>query len=161
MEISISRKAARRAAMQLIYEKMFGGQGGEYTFNEMILQNSASSENAEDDILSNEAEGIEETSVENLSDSYAFKLFEGTFSKIDELDSIISALSPKRKIERMPGLVLAILRLSIYEILFVKDTPEAVCINEAVSMAKRFGTINDAKLVNGILGAFSRRDSQK
>lgn len=159
MEISISRKAARRAAMQLIYEKMFGGQGGEYTFTEMILQNTDEPDVSLEGVTADEADVQDNAEAGKVVDSYAFRLFEGTFSKLAELDSIISSLSPQRRIERMPGLVLAILRLALYEILFENDTPEAVCINEAVSMAKRFGTINDAKLVNGILGSFSRRDS--
>lgn len=178
MNNTVSRKAGRRAAMQLIYERMYGGEGGSYTFSEMIFESEfqpASYKNAieteaKDNALPEDASSInaEEASLVAgnkdefaAMDEYAFSLFEGTFANLSELDKIISSYSSIRTIDRMPGLVLAILRLALYEILFVEETPVSVIINEAVDMAKRFGTVSDARLVNGLLGKYCKENTTR
>ena len=129
----MARHAARRAAMQLIYENMFGGEGGDNTLFGMV-----------------------EFPAEDEDVAYVYDLVAGAVSHSQELDAIISTYSPKREIERLPGISLAILRLALYESLYCLDTPISVIINEAVDMAKRFSNVSDSKFINGLLGAYSR-----
>jgi N utilization substance protein B len=63
------------------------------------------------------------------------------------------------KIERIAKVDLAILRLSIGEIMYM-DIPVSVSINEAVELAKKFGTDDSAKFINGVLGKVSREMSK-
>lgn len=134
----MSRLAARRAAMQLIYEDMLGGEGGDDTLLGLIRFQP-------DD---------------EQDDAYIQALTGGVKSRQRELDDEIAGRSQTKELERIPVLVRAILRLALYEIDFVQDTPPAAIINEAVELAKRFGEESDARFVNGLLGSHVR-DAQK
>jgi len=77
----------------------------------------------------------------------------GTFERKEEIDKLIKKYSKEWKLERMGGVDRNILRLAIYE-LMIKETPAQVVINEAVELAKKYSTIEAAKFINGILGAY-------
>ena len=67
------------------------------------------------------------------------------------IDAIINEKVDKWKTTRMPKVDLAILRLAVYEIKFEEDIPEGVSINEAVELAKLYGTDKSSSFVNGAL----------
>ncbi len=73
----------------------------------------------------------------------------------DEIDNLISKFSTGWRIERMPKTDISILRLSVGEILYSEDVPAAVSINEAVELAKKYGTQQSPKFVNAVLGSIS------
>lgn len=85
---------------------------------------------------------------------YAKSLFDGVSQKTDDLDEIINRYSKGWKSKRLPKVNLAILRLAIYEILFVENVPESVAINEAVELAKKYSGETDYSYINGLLGTF-------
>ena len=72
-------------------------------------------------------------------------------NKKNEVDDLLRKYSTKWKIERMPKTDLAVLRLAVCEMGYAK-VPAAVSINEAVDLAKKYGTEDSGKNVNGILG---------
>ena len=72
-------------------------------------------------------------------------------TRIEEIDQIIAATAPERSLNQMNKLDLAVLRLIVFESK-VKKTPAKVLINEAVELAKEFGSESSPKLVNGVLG---------
>ena len=72
--------------------------------------------------------------------------------KLPELDEKINAVARGWKTSRMGKVEVSILRLASYEILFDEEIPEKVAINEAVELAKRYGTNDSSSFVNGILG---------
>ena len=71
---------------------------------------------------------------------------------MSEIDEIITNNSKKWKKERISKVDIAILRLAIYEIYFSQEVPNSVAINEAVELAKEFGTEQSPAFINGILG---------
>lgn len=73
------------------------------------------------------------------------------FSHITELDEAINEVSSGWKTSRMSKVDLTIIRLAVYEMRYEEDIPVAVSINEAVELAKRYGTDDSASFVNGIL----------
>lgn len=93
--------------------------------------------------------------VEEVCD-YAKSLSSGIKEKTDELNEIISTYSKSWKVSRLPKVTLAILYVALYEIRYVENVPENVAINEAVELAKKYASTNDASFINGILGAYSR-----
>ncbi len=93
--------------------------------------------------------------VEEVCD-YAKSLSSGIKEKTDELNEIISTYSKSWKVSRLPRVTLAILYVALYEIIYVENVPENVAINEAVELAKKYASTNDASFINGILGAYSR-----
>ena len=76
---------------------------------------------------------------------------------IEEIDAMIEANSEHWHKDRIARVDLAVLRLALAEICFLDEpTPEGVAINEAVNLAKTYGTEDSGRFVNGILGKFSR-----
>ena len=104
------------------------------------------------------AELIENASLagEYESDEYTAKLLSGVKEHKEQIDREISAKLTNWKIGRLPKTTLAILRIGVYEILFCDDVPDSVAINEAVELAKRFGSEKDYAFVNGVLGNIAR-----
>ncbi len=87
---------------------------------------------------------------------YVQELIKGVVSNKDEIDSLIQAYSKNWRLSRMLHIDRNILRLAVYELLFEEGMPVAVAINEAVELAKKFGSSESAKFVNGLLDALSK-----
>lgn len=88
-----------------------------------------------------------EASVMEFADS----LIRGTLEKKEEIDGMISDEAFNWDINRIARVDRNILRMAVYELVFREDIPPIVSINEAVDIAKRFGTTESGKFVNGIL----------
>ena len=73
-------------------------------------------------------------------------------SKLESIDRIIKQAAPEWPLDKLNRVDLAILRLSIWE-LINQDNPEKVIIDEAIELAKEFGSDNSSKFINGALGA--------
>lgn len=82
---------------------------------------------------------------------YCDNLYSLLCNKKDEIDAVLEEHSTNWKLHRMPKTDLAVLRLAACEIMYFEDIPKAVSINEAVDLAKKYGTDDSAKYVNGIL----------
>jgi N utilization substance protein B len=72
------------------------------------------------------------------------------------IDSMLSESSIHWKLDRIAKVDLAVLRISAMEIIYFEDIPDSVSINEAVELAKKYGTEDSGKFVNGILGRVAR-----
>jgi len=81
----------------------------------------------------------------------ATELFLKILDKKDEIDKFIEDVSSNWKIHRMDRVDRNILRLATYELKYCKDIPGEVVLDEAIEIAKRFGTAKSGKFVNGIL----------
>ena len=77
---------------------------------------------------------------------------DGIVEHVDALDERISSTAENWTLERMPIVDRNIIRIATYEIVYCDDIPTGVAINEAVEMAKAFGTDESPKFVNGVLG---------
>lgn len=75
-------------------------------------------------------------------------------SKLDEIDEKINKVTTGWQTDRMGKVDLTIIRLGCYEMLYDADIPSNVAINEAVELAKKYGTDESYSFVNGILGKF-------
>ena len=84
---------------------------------------------------------------------YALELLLGIRTKIEEIDSAIGESATNWRLERIAGMDRNLLRVGIYEILYATDVPTQVAINEAVEIAKRFGSDESAAFINGVLDA--------
>lgn len=85
----------------------------------------------------------------------ARKLAEGVLSKRDELDESIERASDHWRIDRMPVIDRAILRLGLYELRYLPEVPTPVILSEAVRIAKEFSTERSGTFVNGVLAALA------
>mgnify|MGYP000300301886 CR=1 FL=1 len=92
---------------------------------------------------------------------FASELVEGTWAHRDAIDQLISTCSENWTLERMARVDRNILRLAVYELLFDSDTPPKVAINEAVELAKMFGSDSSPRFVNGVLGSLATRGRER
>lgn len=134
----MSRKLAREIVMKKLYQNEFEC---EYHLDSMT------------------DEERELVGVEKYRD-YMDKLLLGVLDKQEEIDRKIEENSKKAwKLNRLPKVDLSILRIALYEILYMEDIPEKVSINEAVELAKKYSTEESSKFVNGLLGGAIKKES--
>ena len=84
------------------------------------------------------------------------ELVKGTLSKINEIDLMIKRVAENWILERMAAVDRNILRFAAYELLYIKDIPSAVTINEAIEIAKKFSSTEAAPFINGILDRLAK-----
>ena len=135
--------------MQMIYEHMAGGEGGEETL-QMVY----------DELREEGVPGVEEIrpgEPGKADRAYITRVLDGVLSHLDELDAEISADSRDWSIQRMPKVDLTILRLATWEILHEEDVPGSVAINEAVELAGRYSEPVSGRFINGVLGTILRK----
>jgi len=93
--------------------------------------------------------------------AFAEVLVKGTAAFISDIDSIISSNSANWRISRMAAVDRNILRMAIFELVHLKDIPKKVTINEAIEIAKTFGTEDSKSFVNGVLDKISKGITDK
>jgi transcription antitermination protein NusB len=107
-------------------------------------------------------ERLEETPVTEESAAFARGLVEGIVARQVVLDTVIRATAPNWPLDQMARIDVCILRLGIYEVSFAEEaaagirTPQKVAINEAVELAKLFGSESSGRFVNGVLGSVAK-----
>jgi transcription antitermination factor NusB len=129
------RTRGRELALQLLY--MVDARG-----DEALL--------GVDDFLKDEAPDEQE------AHEFARQLLSGTLDNQEEIDKAISAAAQNWHLRRMAIVDRNILRMAIYEMLYLKDIPAKVSINEAIEMGKRFSTQQSGAFINGILDRIRR-----
>ena len=89
------------------------------------------------------------------------RLVHGVSKHETELDEALQPIAPEWPIDQIARMDRVILRIGLYELTFDRDVPAKVVINEAVELAKAFGSENSSKFVNGVLGtALRKRDGE-
>ena len=126
----MARKTARAAAVQMEYENILGGDGGEDTLR-----------------------GLIEFTPEGEDQDFNDGILAGVEAHGEELDQAIEKNLKGWTLDRISKVDQAVLRVAIYEMCFDGTTPDPVVINEAVALAQRFDTPQAGKFVNGVLSA--------
>ena len=89
---------------------------------------------------------------------FALTLVKGVMSNLSKIDKVIKNYTNNWSLERITNIDRSILRIAIYEILYLKNIPKSVSINEAVELAKKYGTKSSFSFVNGVLGKIDKDD---
>lgn len=144
----MARVTARAAVMQMIFERLEGGQGGEDTLRMVYEQ-----------LREDGLPGVSVREGEPEADDRAYieRVLAGVLSHLDELDEQIQSASRNWTIDRMPHVDLTILRLAVWEILHEDEVPGPVAINEAVTLAGCYSEPASGRFINGVLGTILRR----
>ena len=111
-----------------------------------------------DEILKLKSEIEVEKNKNERIEEFTKELFEGVKEHQEKIDSLINEHSKAWSKDRISKIAMTILRLSIFEILFREDIPSGVSINEAVELAKKYGSSEEPGFINGILGTISRKN---
>jgi N utilization substance protein B len=88
--------------------------------------------------------------------AFAEELVEGTMGNLEAIDAIVQRASRNWRLERMARVDRNLLRLATYELQYVPAVPAKVVINEAIEVAKRYGTAESPAFVNGLLDRISQ-----
>ena len=147
------RNVAREIAMQLSFERSFTGlSAGE------LLEQRISGPHFE--MLAPEYEVYGELPGPSQRD-YICKLVKGIAAHGYELDQYIEKYAKGWRFERIPLVAGAIMRVAMYEILYMPEIPNGAAINEAVEIAKKYEDPDVVRFINGILGSFVRGETEE
>ncbi len=136
-----NRHLGRIVALQTLYEFEFRKEVRDDTVDQA-------------DILTRNLEKYE-SSVDDID--FVKNLVSGVLNRVAELDDLLRPLAPEWPLEQIARIDRAVLRIGLYELMFSEESvPPKVVINEAVELAKAFGSDNSGKFVNGVLGTAYR-----
>ena len=133
-----SRRRARELALQLLYQY-------ELTHAEPERMQ------ADFDEWRSSTDGVRE---------FADGLLRGTLEHLADIDTELERQTAHWRLDRLAAVDRNILRLAMYELLYHRDTPHAVVIDEAIEIAKKFGAEESPRFVNGVLDGFIKRRAQ-
>jgi len=95
-------------------------------------------------------------SGERPSNDYTVELVKGVDARLPRIDELITTYAEGWTLERMPAVDRNVLRLGIYELLWVDDVPDPVAISEALALVRELSTDESPAFVNGVLGHIAR-----
>jgi transcription antitermination protein NusB len=98
--------------------------------------------------------------VQKETGDFARTLVRGVIDNRSELDAEIAQAAPAFPLEQVPAVDRNVLRLALYEILKNNETPVRAAVNEAVELAKAYGSDGSRRFVNGVLGAITASNSR-
>ena len=144
----MTRSNAREIAVHLLFEKNFHDQSAEDAIAALTDSDYYSCLAEENSVYT------EKPNQKQLD--YILQVLNDVAAHQEELDTYISQNAVGWSLRRIPKLSLAIMRLAIYEILYVEDVPAGVAVNEAVELAKKYEDAEMAAFINGVLGSVVR-----
>jgi len=133
------RRRARAVVLQVLYEFDSAGHDVETTLTHLLAESGLAGEDA----------------------AFVRGLVNGVIRNKEQIDKHISKFAPAWPLEQIPVVDRNILRLAIFEILLDNNVPVKVAINEAVELAKKFGSDSSSRFVNGVLGSVSALAARK
>jgi N utilization substance protein B len=133
-----SRHLLRTIALQSLYE---------WDFNESKV-----------DISESIARNLKEFGPGVEDPEFAAKIVRGVIDHVKEIDPRIVAAAPEWPLDQVSLVDRNVLRIGIYELLFSEEIPPKVAINEAIELAKAFGSDSSGKFINGVLGTIYRSE---
>jgi len=144
------RNTAREIAVHLSYELSFTNKTVDDLLDGRLTQETFSTL-AEEDPIYAEAPNAKQA-------DYIRRLVRGVDDHAAELDGYIAKYAKGWSFARIPLVASAIMRVAMYEVLYMQDIPNSAAINEAVEIAKKYETPETVKFINGILGSFARQE---
>jgi transcription antitermination protein NusB len=161
------RRTAREMAVQMLYQGDLGGSAPPQIFSSFDLTEYLAQEAAREkkpggkgararsarssDIEADRADYARRKQRVDEAFHYAQALVRGTLDHREEIDGLIRGQADNWRLERMPPVDRNILRLAVYEMLFETDIPKLVVVDEAIELAKKFGSEQSGRFVNGLL----------
>jgi len=144
------RNTAREIAIHLSYELSFTNKQIDELLDERLTK-EAFAALAEEEPLYQDVPNAKQA-------EYIRRLVKGVEEHAAELDGYIEKYAKGWKFSRIPLVASAIMRVAMYEILYMQDIPNGAAINEAVEIAKKYESPETVKFINGILGSFVRQE---
>lgn len=148
--IPMTRTNAREIAVHFAFELGFSNESADALLDAMLTPAVFAQIGSEEPLYAEFPDEKQQT--------YIRTLVKGVYDHCPELDEYISKYAIGWKFSRIPRVAISILRVAMYEILYMQDIPNAAAINEAVQMAKHYEDPQVVSFLNGILGTFVRQE---
>ncbi len=150
------RRTAREMAVQMLYQSDLGGSPLPHIFNTFDLSEYVAREMPErkhTGPMTQEERAEVDRNRKRVEEAfqYAQQLVRGAVDNLEKIDGLIRGQADNWRLERMAPVDRNILRLAVYEMLHEKDTPKLVVVDEAIELAKKFGSEQSGRFVNGLL----------
>lgn len=155
------RRTAREMAVQMLYQSDLGGSPLPQIFrtfdlSEYLAREREAGEKGKDRKAAwtpEEERAEQDRRRKQVDEAFLFaqELVQGTLGNREKIDDLIRGQADNWRLERMPAVDRNVLRLAIYEMLFETDTPKLVVVDEAIELAKKFGSEQSGRFVNGLL----------
>lgn len=101
-------------------------------------------------------EAIEHVLEEQKTNAFLEQLVRGTMEHKEQIDAALEEKLENWTLNRLPKIERTVLRLSVYELLYLKDAPDRVVLNEAIELSKIYGDEKSSRFVNGVLSKFTQ-----
>lgn len=152
------RRRAREMAIQMLYQYEMGESSLDQVFDAFDLTDYV--EETDERTTGEESDEVTERRQKQAAASfdYARRLVEGAEEYRDSIDELIRRHAENWRLERMPVIDRNILRLALYEMLHEEKVPKVVIVDEAIELAKKFGSENSSRFVNGLLDGVLKSD---
>ena len=137
------RRQAREMALQMLYQRELGDAEPAQLLREFDIHA----------FRAETADSGASPQASKLALDYARTLVEGSLAHKESIDRLVADQADNWRLERMPVVDRNVLRLAVYELRFQSDVPAVVVIDEAIELAKKFGSEQSGRFVNGILDA--------
>lgn len=147
----MTRSNAREIAVHLSFELSFTAQTADELLSSALTRTTFA--------LIGEEEPLYAEFPNAKQREYISALVKGVYDHCPELDEYIARYAIGWNFSRLPRVAVAIMRVAMYEILYMQDVPNAAAINEAVELTKHYEEAEVVSFVNGILGSFVRKES--
>lgn len=144
------RRRAREMAVQMLYQLELGRTTSDQVFAEFDVADYLLETEIDEDEGAPRP-GERQRAEAEVAFEYARSLVHGTLADGDAIDQRIRRHAENWRLERMPAIDRNILRLAIYEMIHEAGVPKVVIVDEAIELAKRFGSENSGRFVNGLL----------
>lgn len=150
------RRISREMAVQMLYQSDLGGSPLPQIFRSFDLTEYLTREElgTEQRVFTREEEKADyQRRKRQAEEAFAFAqgLVTGTIDNREQVDALIREQADNWRLERMPPVDRNVLRLAVFEMLYETDTPKLVIVDEAIELAKKFGSEQSGRFVNGLL----------
>ena len=146
----MTRNNAREIAIHFAFELGFSTLSADELLAQSLTKESFAQLGAEEPLYADFPNEKQRVYIENL--------VRGVFSHGAELDNYIEKYAKGWRFSRIDRVAAAIMRVTMFEILYMPDIPNRVAISEAIEIAKRYEDDDVVKFINGILGSFVREE---
>jgi N utilization substance protein B len=150
-----ARRQGRELALKVLYSLYDHDMEIEF-----ILQDFWDNFRFRDDVLGEPIEDVDRSVPAHVK-AFAETLIKGVVNNLAEIDAIIDQHSTNWALDRMARVDLSLMRLSVFELIYLPDVPANVAINEAIEIGKRYGTKDTPPFINGILDKISQQAEKK